>query len=1103
MPGKSAHAHLNRLTALAMGGLTMRSLLWLAALTPFVLTATIQAQAPAPKPIRLIAEAEDFKVEKGPWKRVPYRENYYASTFAITFLSRMACLGAPEQVAKDQEAIATQAIDVPAAGDFHVLARFEQPIDFAVEFTVEVVQNGRSVYRQMFGKLDDPKIWALNGHKRVPMERYWWGGTDNIVWQQKGTVKLAKGTATLRLIAGPQLDGGKPRAMAARRHIDVICLTNDTAGMAAQKKTSYLEFDGWLVQDGDLFVRVTNPADGYGPCVPVIAPYPSGQHSPYYVHVRDWPTTKVLRSGRLVDATKYRLTGPRSRAVRPALLAPMLDPAKFHKVNPKAPKAPPKLTIPDNEYLRPGDTSGWVPLGQALDALNNSQWLPQAEYKGKADGLYLKLEFAIPDGKGGLKSVKTITVKGRPDSYSEVTFEMPGNVATNPRIRTQVEALRWLRGEVAKFPKKGPTAKRFPIYGLLGFGSAMASPTAVGEEATRLALELGDNTLVGQPGTWAAKLGVPQRRTLLVAHWPVGTAEKQIATARKQGTAKDVKVVSFGDEIHIAPLTPPKGKEAAFNAKFTTWLRGRGVADAARAAFTNDRANPWFYYSSLYAIDAGIESYAHDTRVLETQLGKGVLTGANYSPHANYIVTELQWVRPFKMRGMTMPWSEDYVWQIPEFSVQVVGYQTSGFRCGAKYHKLPIMMYVMPHSPGNTPRDFRLSFYTCVAHGTKLVNYFCASPSAVGVTENYVATDDLPMWREIYNVSHEAGVFEDYVLDGIVRPAKVGLLLSSVDEIMTGDSNSKGGVHNAERKAAYYALRHAQVPVDFVTEDDVIDGRAKDYRVIYVTQQYLHSRAVKALKAWAAAGGTVVALCGGGCLDEFGKLNPEALALYGVKAQQLTKDPKTTMVLPKQDLPPYRPLDTVTWGKGDGAVSVPVLVWKQALSPADGAVLGTFKDGAAAVVAKSHGKGRAVLCGFFPGLAYERSGLPLRPVDRSGVDGGYNHFLPTSMDVKFRRRLVDEMLPKDVTRPVECSESLVEATLIDTPAMSGKRARLAVPLMNYTGKAIAKLTVRIPGAAGAKVVRSVERGALPAESREGALIVTLPLDVADMLLIDR
>ena len=188
----------------------------------------------APKPIRLIAEAEDFKVEKGPWQVVPYRENYYASTFAVSFLSRLGCLGAPEQLDAGQSAIATQVIEVPRAGEFQVMARYEQPHNFSVEFTIEVVQGGKTVHRGDFGRLADPKIWALNGHQRVPMERYWWGGTDNIVWQQSGAAKLAKGTATIRLVAGPQMDGTAKRAMAARRNVDVICLTDDTAGIEAQ-----------------------------------------------------------------------------------------------------------------------------------------------------------------------------------------------------------------------------------------------------------------------------------------------------------------------------------------------------------------------------------------------------------------------------------------------------------------------------------------------------------------------------------------------------------------------------------------------------------------------------------------------------------------------------------------------------------------------------------------------------------------------------------------------------------------------------------------------------------------------------------------------------
>src|SRR5688572_32643882 len=83
------------------------------------------------------------------------------------------------------------------------------------------------------------------------------------------------------------------------------------------------------------------------------------------------------------------------------------------------------------------------------------------------------------------------------------------------------------------------------------------------------------------------------------------------------------------------------------------------------------------------------------------------------------------------------------------------------------------------------------------------------------------------MWKELYTCTHEAAIFEDYVMDGKVRPAKVGLLLSSTDELITGVNNFNLALHNNERKALYYALRHAQIPVDFLSEDDVIEGRAR------------------------------------------------------------------------------------------------------------------------------------------------------------------------------------------------------------------------------------------------------------------------------------
>jgi hypothetical protein len=1077
-----------------------RSLLALAALLAFASHAPAQDKLP----VRLIAEAEDFAVKSPGWKVVPYRDNYYASTFAVTFLSRMGCLGAPEQLDEGKTAVAETVVSVPYEDTYDVMARYEQPFQFSCEFTVEVEQAGKVVGSFPCGRLNDPKIWGLNGHKRVPMERYSWSGTDNIVWQHPGTVKLAAGPATLRLVAGAQLENGKERVNAARRHVDVVCLTNDKAGTAAQAKANYLEFDGWLVQDGDLFVRFTNPADGLGPVVPVVAPFDQGQHSPYYIHVRDWPKTQVLKSGRVVSPTNYRIAGPRSEAVKPDQLAPVIE--------------APKGAVPDDQYLKPGEASGWVPLGNVCDALYHSQWFPQAQYKGKVEGLHLRLEFGVPDGKGGIKVVKDITVKGTPAGLSPVTFDIPGcahpgaDLATAmakrywvPQIRTQKETLDWLNAEVAKFPKVGSVPKRMPVYGLMSFSGVLGAFPA---EAQQLAVALGDNTAVNATG----------KKRELAAHWgdpSVAWIKKQEAT--RKGGFDDLAIVSYGDEMHL-PAVPLKDDE------FAAWLKARGVAVEGEVKYTADRKHPLYYYSQIAAKEKGGARYAEGTAYYRS---KGVLTGANYSPHANFLVTEIDYVRPFKLKALSMPWTEDYAWQIADFSPQVTGYLLSGLRAGAKYDDLLIHMYVMPHSPGQIPSEFRQSFYTAMAHGAKMVNYFCATPSAVGNTENYVDSYDLPMWKQVHRCTHEAGVFEDYVLDGKVRPAKVGLLLSSVDELVTGVHNFSLALHNNERKALYLALRHAQVPVDFLSEDDVIDGVAKDYAVIYVTQQFVHSKCVDALQKWCEAGGTAVAMAGGGFFNEFQKENPAAAKLYGATGLKIETDPnlvpkhllkENQPFLPKHDLPRYEPVDAVQWnlgglpkkGKEDvnqpsHVYNVPVIAWKQPLAVGDGTAVGTFKDGSPAVVVKKHGAGRAVLFGFLPGLAYLKHALPVRPVDRGASPESFAHFLPTGIATHLLARLVDDFLPRrgaDV-RPVVTTDGLVEATCIDTPAKDGRPAKLAVPLVNWVGAPLTSLTVTVRGVENPAKVRSVERGELKFTQLKGGIQITMPLDVADMILIDR
>src|SRR5262249_20011371 len=162
------------------------------------------------------------------------------------------------------------------------------------------------------------------------------------------------------------------------------------------------------------------------------------------------------------------------------------------------------------------------------------------------------------------------------------------------------------------------------------------------------------------------------------------------------------------------------------DAEFAEWLKARGVSYPGKVEFVTPKPkmtpaeleamkkHPLYYYSMIAAKEKGGRHYAAGTAYYKS---KGILTGANYSPHANLLVTALDYIRTFKLGAMSMPGAEDYAWQIAEFSPQVVGYLVSGLRAGAKYDDLPIHMCVMPHSPGQLPGEFRQSFYTAVGHG--------------------------------------------------------------------------------------------------------------------------------------------------------------------------------------------------------------------------------------------------------------------------------------------------------------------------------------------------------------------------------------------------
>ena len=257
------------------------------------------------------------------------------------------------------------------------------------------------------------------------------------------------------------------------------------------------------------------------------------------------------------------------------------------------------------------------------------------------------------------------------------------------------------------------------------------------------------------------------------------------------------------------------------------------------------------------------------------------------------------------------------------------------------------------------------------------------------------------------------GEFEDIVQAGAAQAqgAAVAVLLSESADIYFDPV----GTHGSGLRTLYLALRHAELPVDIVTEDDAESGLLKHYDVLYVAMPHLTNAAATAIASWVSDGGSVFATASAGLLNEADMPNAAFSKLLGVTQSATepavngnTASTNETVWYVKQDLQFVKQLDTVTLtaaaAPSDVLESAKPLVAKGVksifkvsdevttqLSSGAAVVLAKFADGSPAAIKRTVGKGAAFYAGFMPGLAYYDPAIPKRPVDRASVDSGFNH----------------------------------------------------------------------------------------------------------------
>ena len=932
----------------------------------------------------LLVEAEEFQPLKPGWASKKWGENYYAATFANSFLSRKAYLGAGEQA----ECSATIKIKVPKAGRYLVLARYEAAYRFETQFRVRVEQNGKTALNRLYGARKNIKIWAFS--QKLKAEHAWsWGASENIVWEgHNAYANLKPGVATITLTTAKQ---PKP---AAKRNVDCLLLTTDEAQVKMRiEKEKYLPLDGMLTQAGDVFLKVIN--HGAAELTFASGTAPGGgnwrQHSPYWVHLRNWPKVSVK--------------------------------------------------------VAPGKNSDWVEVGGTMDTLNDGQW----NFTG--NGKY-RAEFAVKGAHGKLAPIAAFEGEGA------LRLAADADTRYSRRLRTQEQVLFDLLAEVKKEPLRGRLPTETLIYGKTF-------------KPFRKMFGLQDSQ--NRDGTYIDVRGVP---TPKLADYCKNLGAR----------AKRIRCVSLGDEIG---LPKPRGKTVTTD--FVVWLKSRGLkpkdvlpktsnwntitynpADAIKATQPGI-----FYWSRRYQNHYGIQAIKQRTDILRKHLPNAGI-GANYSPHYpaehRYLGEVHKWVAIFREEGMTMPWSEDYIFQMPVATQQINNINLDLLRAGVRGKpKQKIHYYCMPHWPGQIPENWRRLFYGALGHGMQMVNLFEFRPVQVAYTENHCSNPET--YRTVLRSFRELGTFEDIIQSGRKRPAKAALWFSETGDIW-GDNKGSFG---AGKRTLYAAVIHQNIPLDFIIKGESL----KDYRVLFLTDAHVSRRDSMAVAKWIKAGGRLFSTAGAGMFDELNQPNTLLRNVLGVNPTALDAPENSQVEMVKQDLPFASPIDEII-GTSE---PTPVFGARSRVKVNGAKAQLKFKSGTPAFTLHSHGTGQAHYAAFLPGLTYFWPGIPKVPVDRGTQPNASTHLIPTQFHEGMEQLLQGGK--GAAGNPVECSNKLVEANIIDSPKGS------VVILTNWSGGPIKELEIELPPDLAKRKLLVASGSKFQREDN----VIKLDLKVADTLIL--
>lgn len=786
----------------------------------------------------------------------------------------------------------------------------------------------------------------------------------------------------------------------------------------------------------------------------------------------------------------------------------------------------------------PGEYSAWIDLG-ADDNFRGSPWgAPpsvlsaglQFETMENKPFERIKVEVQLAAGPSDQEILKTITEERQGNIlgvYLPRSEAPPEEFAAS--FRPLLENVRQRNAHVHSLKLPPVRLKRYYLLGQLGGRGAFYSAPQVLKTEVNTAAQIGFSALCYLAGDYremAAREGISRSFTLsrqwdlpvdgdgrvshagggpVILRWDL--IERNIArvvsnrmdTMRREdpGQVPLIELVDIGDEISGFQFAGPE-----YDAEFRRFLRERGLtpADFGKTDWEEVRPGWWggiadggrpkdrrdlascrhFYWSLKFWSWSTARGYRIMTDELEKHL-PGVPTRVNFGQTWLNAGTDLRGTDFWefaRQRSVTSivneDWLNTYGWRWA--GIQLLAYQTDLNRSAAALRGLGVGAMVMPDN-GNTD-NIQLKMASAIGKGSKQLELFCYGPA-------YASPDN---WSE--NFSQVEGVArfvrklqqaEEVLYPGQPRPAQVAMIWSQSDEIWRDSQDTL-----FDQMFVYLALLHDQVPVDFVDEAGIEEGRLAGYKAAYLCGRNLRRDAQRKLGEWVKEGGQLWFDGVAGTEDEYGQPCDLLGAVAGIKRQAPVRSGQDNY-RPESGLPDQKPLDTIRMPTATEPVAaigtkVPVTL------PEGGAAttLATFADEAPAVVESCHGQGRCRYVATLPGLAYGQTAKRVP----GKIETGYRE--------PQRKLITGFALEAGIDLPVTCSVPMVEADLLESDRGTG------LVLANYTGRPQPQVDLSVAVSAKPRIVRSAERGRIPFryDRKTKRVAISLPLEVVDFVTVE-